>query len=82
MRYSLRGDGPYTARSASDTNDAWPFWYVAGPDKRTNVLEFLDHPGAVLTTRDVAEQIANDTNGKDNDHDQDTEGRRHVHARL
>jgi hypothetical protein len=51
----LRGNGPYTARSASDRTDDWPFWYVTN-DGRTNVLYFPG--GAVLTSRAVAEQIA------------------------
>ena len=53
--------GPYKARSARDSTDDWPFWYVAGPDGRINTLTLpQDHPnfGAVLTNRKTAEAIA------------------------
>jgi hypothetical protein len=59
--YRLRGKGPYTARSASDNTDEWPFWYVTD-DGRTNILEFPG--GRVLTTRERAEKIAKDENEK------------------
>ena len=54
----LRGRGPFAARSANDRTDNWPFWYVAGPDGRRNVLTFLDQPGAVFACREDAEYIA------------------------
>lgn len=54
----LRGPGPYTARPAKDGDETWPFWYVAGPDGRTNVLHFEGGGGAVLTSREIAEAIA------------------------
>lgn len=54
----LRGAGPYTARSAADGRDDWPYWYVAGSDGRRNVMAFPDKPGAVLTDRATAEAIA------------------------
>lgn len=55
---ALRGDGPYIARPAKDGDGNWPFWYVAGPDGRRNVLHFPGRGGAVLTLRAVAEAIA------------------------
>ena len=58
----LRGPGPYVARPAKDGDEAWPFWYVAGPDGRKNVLWFEGGGGAVLTTREIAEAIANKFN--------------------
>lgn len=33
--------GPYFARSASDRDPNWPFWYVAGPNRKTNYLTDL-----------------------------------------
>ena len=54
FRCGLHGDGPYTARSASDKTDDWPYWYVAGPDGRRNVLYFPDKPGAVFTDKETA----------------------------
>jgi hypothetical protein len=59
--YRLRGKGPYTARSASDNTDEWPYWYVTN-DGRTNILEFPG--GAVFTIRERAEKIAKDENEK------------------
>lgn len=51
--------GPYSARSASDRTDNWLYWYVCGPDGRTNVLSFREpFYGAVLTTREAAIDIA------------------------
>ena len=58
----LKGEGPYTARPAKDGDDDWPFWYVAGPDGRRNVLHFPG--GAVLTFRPIAEAVAMKFNGK------------------
>jgi hypothetical protein len=62
IEYRLRGKGPYTARSASDDTDNWPFWYVTN-DGRTNILEFTG--GAVFTTRSGAEYIAAEQNKKE-----------------
>lgn len=58
----LLGNGPFYARSASDNTDDWPFWYVAGPDKRLNVLSFKDQGGAKFTSRKRAEEIAEAAN--------------------
>mgnify|MGYP003382067537 CR=1 FL=1 len=60
----IRSPGPYIARPAKDGDDDWPFWYVAGPDGRRNVVGF--GRGAVLCTREVAEAVvyaANETSG-------------------
>ncbi len=57
QRAGLRSEGPYVARPAKDGDDAWPYWYVAGPDGRRNILFFPDQPGAVLTDRATAEAI-------------------------
>jgi hypothetical protein len=57
----LTGRGPYTARPACDGDDNWPFWYVAGPDGRRNVLSFPGC-GAVLTKRHIAKAIAEAAN--------------------
>jgi len=59
----MAGAGPYAALSASDNTDEWPFWYVAGPDGRRNVLEF-DAPfrGAVFAPREMAKAIAHKFN--------------------
>lgn len=54
VRYGLRGEGPFIARSASDKTDDWPFWYVSGPDGRRNVLYSPDQAGAVLTDKATA----------------------------
>lgn len=55
----LASPGPYRARSASDRNEEWPFWYVCGADGRLNVLSFGEpFAGAVLTTRAGAELAA------------------------
>jgi hypothetical protein len=62
IEYRLRGKGPYTARSASDNTDEWPYWYVTN-DGRTNILEFPG--GRVFTTRAWAEEIAKDANKKE-----------------
>ena len=61
----LRGPGPYKARSASDNTDDWPFWYVAGPDGRLNVLGFTDKSGAIFTDRESAERYAMTGNESD-----------------
>lgn len=53
----LLGPGPYTARSASDRTDDWPFWYVTN-NGRTNILRFHSHPTALFTSRAEAEDIA------------------------
>jgi hypothetical protein len=58
----LRGPGPYIARPAKDGDETWPFWYVAGPDGRANVLTFPGHGGAVLTERAIAEVVASKWN--------------------
>ncbi len=55
--------GPYIARSASDKTDDWPFWYVSGPDGRTNYLTDLNgtkHPPLTpaLTTKEIAVMVA------------------------
>lgn len=51
--------GPYSARSASDRTDDWPFCYVCGADGRSNVLSFLPpYYGAVLTSKEAALLIA------------------------
>lgn len=56
---TLDRGGPYSARSASDRTDDWPFWYVCGADGRSNVLSFsAPFYGAVLTTREAAIAIA------------------------
>ena len=56
---TLARGGTYSARSASDRTDDWPFWYVCGPDGRSNVLSFKPpFYGAVLTTKDAAILIA------------------------
>lgn len=65
LRCALAGPGPYTARSASDNTDDCPFWYVAGPDGRRNVLRFPDMPGRTLTARSLAETIAAAANSED-----------------
>lgn len=59
----LFGSGPYVARSASDRTDDWPFWYVTN-DGRTNALRFPGCGGAVMTSREVAEEIARRANEK------------------
>ncbi len=56
------GAAPFTARSASDKTDNWPFWYVTD-DGRRNVLRFPNAPGAVFTDRQTAEMIAAKANG-------------------
>jgi hypothetical protein len=43
----------------------WPFWYVTN-DGRTNVLHFPGCGGAVMTSRDCAEEIARRANNKQN----------------
>lgn len=52
----IRSPGPYFARSANDSTDDWPFWYVTGPDRRRNVVGF--GKGAVLCSRTTAEAVA------------------------
>lgn len=54
----LSGPKPYLARPAANNVEDWPFWYVAGPDGRRNVLRFPGCGGAVLTSREAAEEIA------------------------
>lgn len=61
---SVRGAAPYSARSASDKTDDWPLWYVTN-DGHTNVLYFPDHPGAVLTSKEVAELVAEKFNNNE-----------------
>lgn len=56
------GTAPFTARPASDKSSDWPFWYVTD-DGRRNVLRFPGKPGAVFTSRDIAEKIAAAANG-------------------
>jgi hypothetical protein len=56
----VRSSGPYVARSASDNDPDWPFWYIAGPDGRRNVVSF--GRGAVLCCRKVAEAVADAAN--------------------
>ena len=58
----LRGDGPFIARSASDRTDDWPYWYVAGPDGRTNIT--IGPGGSVLLSRENAERLAHKGNNK------------------
>ena len=58
----LSGPGPYLARSADDENPKWPSWYVAGPDGRRNIMLFPGRGGAILTSREVAEEIASKAN--------------------
>ena len=53
----LRGPGPYTARPAKDDTPDWAAWYVTN-NGRTNILSFPGCGGAVLTSREVAEEIA------------------------
>lgn len=59
--FYLQGNGPFKARSASDRTDDWPLWYVAGPDKRTNVLRAVDPEqdkfGPKFTDRKTAEIV-------------------------
>lgn len=55
IRHSRQG--PYTARSASDRTNDWPFWYVAGEDGRYNGMSF-DNSMAKFTTREMATEIA------------------------
>jgi hypothetical protein len=62
-RVRLWGSPPFTARSASDRTDDWPIWYVTD-DGRRNVLRFPDKSGAVLTSREDAEEIAKEANAK------------------
>jgi hypothetical protein len=57
------------ARSASDKTDDWPYWMVW--DGTTNVTaETIDalglprSPGAVLTTREMAQNVAEMYNSK------------------
>jgi len=52
--------GPYIARSASDKTPDWPFWYVAGPDGRTNYMTGLGgRPSiGVFTTKQCAQALA------------------------
>lgn len=57
FRAGLKGEGPYLARPEKDNCPDWPYWYVAGPDGRRNVLFFPDCPGVVLTLRETAEAI-------------------------
>lgn len=52
---TLLGAGPYVARPAKDGDDGWPYWYIAGPDGRRNVLTFPG--GAVLTDKETAMAI-------------------------
>lgn len=60
--FYLQGEGPYTARSASDRTEDWPLWYVAGPDGRTNVLRSTDPAadklGPKFTDRVTAQSVA------------------------
>ena len=56
----IRSSGPYIASSASDNDPDWPFWYIAGPDGRRNVVSF--GRGAVLCSCDVAQAVANAAN--------------------
>jgi hypothetical protein len=62
VRVTHSSPGPYTARSASDTTDDWPLWYVVGPDGRYNGMSFPDQPGAKFTDKDSAKAIADALN--------------------
>lgn len=57
----LTAPGPYTARSANDNADDWPYWYVTN-DGRRNVLRFPG--GAVFTSRELAQEIAERANAR------------------
>lgn len=60
--------GPYLARSASDKTDDWLFWYIAGPDRRTNYLTELGGVRAVtcaFVTCEQAKRLAVAWNGED-----------------
>lgn len=57
----LRHSGPYAARPAKDGDDEWPFWYVTN-NGETNVLSFPGCGGAVLTSRECAEEIVRRAN--------------------
>jgi len=66
-RETLNAGPPYIARSASDTSDDWPFWYVADDSGVRNVMTLpKDHPhrGAVLTDRETAERLAKEWSGE------------------
>lgn len=66
VRYArLRGHGPYSAQPAEKGNDNSYFWYVAGPDGRTNVLSFVDKSSAVFTSRVSAIEIARAGNNRE-----------------
>lgn len=62
-KYILRGNPPYTARSASDKTDDWAYWYVTD-DGRTNRLAFEN--GAVFASKEHAIDIADKANSNDN----------------
>jgi hypothetical protein len=51
------GTAPFSARSASDRTDNWPFWFVTDNGRR-NTLNSLDHPGVVFADRSTCEAIA------------------------
>lgn len=55
-----RKPGPYRAETANVRGvEDWPYWIVTGPDG-VNIL--AGPHGAVLTTRDVAERLADEWN--------------------
>lgn len=62
----LPARGPFTARSASDRTDDWPFWFVA--DKTGLNITVNAEPrlrGRLpFVPRDMAERIAGALNGR------------------